>query len=147
MIERTVLESTTQRRVLSATPESSAYDAACQMAKANCGSILILDAGNGLHGIFTERDLMTRVVAKSLIPENTPLADVMTPNPYFVSPETRVHEAVFLMKQYGIRHLPVLSPTGSVIGVFSLRDALPGELRDADDLVDHIDQQFTDVLA
>ena len=147
MIERTVSESLIRQPVLSAAPHSTVFEAACRMTKANCGSVLILDDSGALRGIFTERDLMTRVVAKSLPPERTPLSDVMTPNPHVISPQTRVHEAVYLMKQAGIRHLPILSAEAVVIGVFSIRDALPAELTDADQLAEHLDQQFSDILA
>jgi CBS domain-containing protein len=146
MTERTVLTSITRRPILSAAPHSSAFDAACRMTKVNCGSVLVLDESGALLGIFTERDLMTRVVAKSLDPHTTPLADVMTPNPLSVTPDTRVHDAVFLMKQSGIRHLPILSEN-TVVGVFSIRDALPTELRDADHLAEHLDEQLSNVLA
>jgi CBS domain-containing protein len=147
MAERTVLESIPQRRIISASLQSSVYDAACKMAKAHCGSVLIVDESGSMLGIFTERDLMVRVVAQALDPKKTPLSEVMTPNPLSVSPETSVHDAVFIMKQHAIRHLPILSPTAAVIGVFSIRDALPREITDADDLLDNLDQQFTNVLA
>lgn len=147
MAERTVSESLSQRRVVSASPESSIYHAACLMAKTHCGSILIVDANGFMHGIFTERDLLMRVVAKSLDPQTTLLSEVMTPNPRSVSPETSVRDAVFVMKQCGIRHLPVLSTTSVVLGVFSIRDALPAEVTDAEDLSEDLDQKFTNVLA
>jgi signal-transduction protein with cAMP-binding, CBS, and nucleotidyltransferase domain len=146
MTERTVLESISRRRLISASPQSNTYDAARMMAKAQCGSILIVDDKGSLIGIFTERDLMMRVVAQSLAPEKTLLAEVMTPNPRSVSPQTSVHDAVFLMKQCRIRHLPILSGT-AVVGIFSLRDALPHEVTDADDLSENLDHQFSNVLA
>ncbi|WP_420475162.1 cyclic nucleotide-binding/CBS domain-containing protein [Noviherbaspirillum sp. ST9] len=146
MAERTLLESIPRRPILSAAPHSSAYDAACRMSKAGCGSVLVLSPDGALVGIFTERDLMTRVVALARPPESTPLSEVMTPNPQVVGPQTSVHNAVVLMRQAGIRHLPILS-SNAILGVFSIRDALPTELRDADHLLDHLDQQFSDVLA
>lgn len=147
MTERTVSDSLIRRPVLSAAPHATVFEAASLMTKANCGSVLILEDSGVLRGIFTERDLMTRVVAKSLPPESTPLADVMTHNPHVISPQTRVYEAVYLMKQAGIRHLPILSAEANVIGVFSIRDALPAELTDAEHLAEHLDQQFSDILA
>lgn len=147
MSERTVLEAIQARRLLSATPQSTVFDAVCRMTKANRGSVLILDQSGKLSGIFTERDLMKRVVSASLDPKTTPLSEVMTPNPKTIPPETRVPDAVFLMRQWGFRHFPIMSSAGDIIGVFSLRDAMPGEIVDAEHLSDHLDEQFADVLA
>lgn len=147
MTERTVLESIPQKRVVSASLQCTVHQAACKMTRAHCGSVLVVDDSGSMRGIFTERDLMVRVVARSLAPETTFLSDVMTPNPCSVSAETSVRKAVFLMKQYGIRHLPIVAPDGNTIGVFSIRDALPREIGDADDLSEAIDDHLTNVLA
>src|SRR5450631_2127669 len=103
MTERTVIQSITQRPVVTTSTQSNAYQAACIMSKANCGSVLIVDAAGALLGIFTERDVMTRVVAKGLDPEKTFLSDVMTKNPRFIAPDTTVTDAVLLMLERGFR--------------------------------------------
>lgn len=140
MPERTVFQSISQRHVVSLSPQASVWDAACMMTKANCGSILVID-GNGLiQGILTERDLMTRVVAKALDPKATSAADVMTRNPQSVSPETKVAEAVLIMIERGFRHLPIITSTGKILGVFSVRDALPREIGAAVSLAEFNDQ-------
>jgi CBS domain-containing protein len=140
MTERTVIQSITQKPVVTASTQSSAYQAACIMTKANCGSILIVDDAGALLGIFTERDLMTRVVSKGLAPENTLLSEVMTKNPHFVAPDLPVSDAVLLMLERGFRHLPILSASSKIIGVFSIRDASPREISDADSLAQYLDQ-------
>ena len=81
MAERTVFQSMSQRHLISLGPHASISEAACIMTKANCGSVLILDTPGTLLGIVTERDLMTRVLAKALNPEKTQVSDVMTLNP------------------------------------------------------------------
>jgi CBS domain-containing protein len=81
-----------------------------------------------LLGIVTERDLMTRVLARALEPKQTPLSQVMTPQPQCVTPETKVSDAVLIMLERGFRHLPIVGPDRKVLGVFSIRDALPREL-------------------
>ena len=68
MPERTVFQSMSQRHVISLGPQATIWDAACLMTKANCGSVLIVDPASALLGIVTERDLMTRVLAKALNP-------------------------------------------------------------------------------
>ena len=107
---------------------------------------MILNDEGGPIGIFTERDLLTKVVAKSLDPACTPVAAVMTRNPLTVPPEMSVCDAVLLMKERRFRHLPIVAPGGKVVGMFSFRDASPRELIDADDLAEHMDE-MTDVLA
>ncbi|MDY0107061.1 MAG: CBS domain-containing protein, partial [Giesbergeria sp.] len=74
MAERTVFQSLSRRHVLSLGPQASVWEAACVMTHANCGSVLILDTPGKLLGILTERDLMTRVLAKALNPQTTPVA-------------------------------------------------------------------------
>jgi CBS domain-containing protein len=81
-----------------------------------------------LLGIVTERDLMTRVLAKALEPKHTSLAQVMTPQPHCVPPETVVSDALVAMLERGFRHLPIVGADRKILGVFSIRDALPLEL-------------------
>jgi CBS domain-containing protein len=145
--ERTVIESISQSHVLSVKTQASAYDAACMMTKAHCGSVLIVDDGGTMLGILTERDLMVKIVAKRRDPETTPVSDIMTHNPHFISPETTVSDAVLIMKRHNFRHLPIISSTSKILGVFSIRDAMARELVEAESMADLIDQQFTNVLS
>jgi CBS domain-containing protein len=91
-------------------------------------------------GIVTERDLMTRVLAKALDPAKTPLSAIMTPNPKCVAPETLVSDAVVIMIEKGFRHLPIVAPGNKILGVFSVRDALPRELGTAVSLTEFREQ-------
>ncbi len=140
MTERTVFQSIPQRHVVSLLPQASVWDAACIMTKANCGSILVIDAAGALQGILTERDLMTRVLAKALDPKSTPASEVMTRNPQSVVPEMKVAEAVVIMIERGFRHLPIINAAGKILGVFSIRDAMPRELGNAVSLAEFNDQ-------
>lgn len=127
MTERTVFQSIPQKHVLSLGPQASVWEAACAMTRANCGSVLVMEPPDRLLGIVTERDLMTRVLARALEPKQTTLFQVMTPHPQCVAPETRVSDAVLIMIERGFRHLPVVKE-GRILGVFSIRDALPREI-------------------
>ena len=86
MSERTVLQSMSRRDVLSLGPLASVRDAACAMTRANCGSVLVIDGAGPMVGILTERDLMTRVLAKGLDADATPVTQVMTRNPRCIAP-------------------------------------------------------------
>ena len=145
MPERTVLQSMSQRHVLSLGPSSSVHDAACAMTRANCGSVLIIDGAGPMLGIVTERDLMTRVLAKGLDPNATTVTQVMTRNPQCIAPEVKVADAVLIMIERGFRHLPIVDPDGRVLGVFSARDALPREVNTAVDLAE-FNEQVNDAL-
>ena len=132
MSERTVAQAMPRRHVISLGPTATVHEAACVMTRANCGSVLIIDASGAMLGILTERDLMTRVLAKALDPAATPVGQVMTAHPRTIPPETRVADAVLIMIERGFRHLPVVaSDGGRILGVFSARDALPREVSTA----------------
>jgi CBS domain-containing protein len=128
MAERTVFQSIPQKHVLSVLPQATVYEAACVMTRANVGSVLVMEPPDRLLGILTERDLMTRVLAKALEPKVTAARQVMTPHPICVPPEMRVSDALLIMIEKGFRHLPILGPHGKLLGVFSVRDALPREI-------------------
>lgn len=141
MTERTVLQSIQGQRILvTAAPQTTVVEAACIMTRAGCGSILVTDVAGSLMGILTERDLMTRVIAKARDPAKTPVAEVMTRHPYCVAPELSVAEAVLIMIERGFRHLPIVSQSSKIMGVFSIRDALPREIDAAESLAEFRDQ-------
>ncbi|MBI5907886.1 MAG: CBS domain-containing protein [Burkholderiales bacterium] len=139
MAERTAFQSTPRRHVVSLPPQASVWEAACVMTKANCGSVLIIDGAGVMQGILTERDLMTRVLAKALNAEKTPVSEVMTHHPQCVAPEMTVPDAVLIMLERGFRHLPIVSSRGKILGVFSVRDALPREIDNAVSLAEFHD--------
>jgi CBS domain-containing protein len=107
-------------RPVVARPDESVRDAVCRMTKEACGSILVCDQEE-LLGIFTERDLMTRVIAKDLDPKATRLEEVMTRDPERIECTETAREAVRRMDEGGFRHLPV-TENGHVVGVISIRD-------------------------
>lgn len=145
MTERAVFQSMAQRHVVSVLPTATVYAAACVMTRANCGSVLIIDSNNTLLGIVTERDLMTRLIAKALDPATTTVTDIMTRSPHCVVPETKVADAVLIMIERGFRHLPVVTEANKILGVFSVRDAMPREVQTAESLAE-FNEQVNDAL-
>ena len=107
-------------------PQATVREAARKMADRRVGAALIADGGR-LVGIFTERDLLNRVVARDLDPTKTRLADVMTKEPATVAPSQRAVDALHLMHEGGFRHLPVVDG-GRIRGIVSLRDFMTGEI-------------------
>ncbi len=107
-------------------PEETVREAARQMAARRVGAALVSEGGT-LVGIFTERDLLNRVVARDLDPAKTKLSEVMTRNPATVAPSQRSVDALHLMHEGGFRHLPVVE-RGRIRGIVSLRDFMTGEI-------------------
>jgi CBS domain-containing protein len=89
------------------------------MRKNSVGCLLITD-GKKLIGVFTERDLLVRVVAagRSL---DTPVSDVMTPDPVTVCATDPIRQAIKRMEAGGYRHLPVVDAAGRPVGILSVK--------------------------
>ncbi|GAC1434436.1 MAG: CBS domain-containing protein [Thermoanaerobaculia bacterium] len=93
-----------------------------RMSKENVGAVAVLDAGR-LVGVFSERDVMSRVVAEGLDPEETLVANVMTKDIVVAHPHESVDSALAKMHSVGCRHLPVVQD-GALVGMLSIRDLL-----------------------
>jgi CBS domain-containing protein len=102
------------------TPEATVAEVCELMAKRRIGAILVLEKGV-LAGIFTERDALTRVLAKGIDAVATPVGKVMTRNPDTIQPTESVQIALDLMAERGYRHLPVIED-GKLYGIISIRD-------------------------
>ena len=100
----------------------SVFDVARMMSDKNVGAVAILDAGR-LVGIFSERDLMKRVVAAGLDPKRTQVVNVMTKDLVVGRPDDDITDALQKMHSIGCRHLPVVD-SGNLMGMISLRDLL-----------------------
>jgi CBS domain-containing protein len=106
-----------------ATFEKSAMvrDVVNLMAERRIGAVPIVDGDGKLIGIFTERDVITRVVAPGRDPNTTPLGEVMTANPDTVKSSDAVTHALELMNTRRYRHLPVVD-RDKLVGIVSIRD-------------------------
>jgi CBS domain-containing protein len=100
--------------------DASVCEAAQLMADRHIGCVMIAKDGR-LEGIFTERDLTVRIVAKGRDPSKTKLSEVMTKNPDTVSPDDPPAVALERMRERGFRHLPVLDGD-RIVGIISVRD-------------------------
>ena len=106
--------------ICQAAPGTSVRAACRLMAEHQCGSVLVTERGR-LLGIFTEGDLVRRVLATGRDPNLTLIAEVMTTDPDTIRPRETVDEAIRRMDEYGYRHLPVVDG-GAVVGMVALRD-------------------------
>ena len=103
------------------------------MVDRNIGAVPVLHNGK-LVGIFSERDLMRRVVAEGRDPNATCMAEVMTDDPLTIRTDEELAECMALMRRHGFRHLPVCHD-GQLVGMVSLRDILMHDLNEKDDEV------------
>lgn len=117
-----------RRKVLKAAPETLVSKAAELMAAKNVGAIMVIE-DDRLVGIFTERDVVFRVVARGLDAQATRLADVMTRAPRTIDPDKPFGYALLVMQENGFRHLPVMQD-GKPIGIVSSRSAMDPELEE-----------------
>jgi CBS domain-containing protein len=117
-----------REHMLRAPPHTTVAAAARMMAEEKVSAVLVLD-GSRLAGIFTERDAVFRVIAPDRDARSTTLADVMTADPITIGPDKTFGQALALMHERGIRHVPVVE-NGKVVGVVSARDALDPDLEE-----------------
>ncbi len=107
---------------------ATVYDAADLMCNAGVGAIPILDREE-LVGVFSERDIMTRVLVPGRDPRTTSVGSVMTRSVVTASLHDRRSECLAMMREGGFRHLPVLAE-GRVIAMISMRDLLRDEIQE-----------------
>ncbi|UKV15066.1 CBS domain-containing protein [Thalassospiraceae bacterium SW-3-3] len=110
-----------EQSIATLNPADSVMDAVNTMTERKIGAVIIVDNSARLAGIFTERDLVNRVVAKGLDAASTPLEQVMTANPDTLGPDDTAMNALELMSARRYRHLPVVDGE-TVVGMVSIRD-------------------------
>jgi CBS domain-containing protein len=102
-------------------PGATVLDAAVVMNEHKIGALVVID-GDELVGVFTERDVLRRIVAAGRKPAETLVADVMTEEVVCCTPETTIAEARSCMKNRRIRHLPVVDGGRHLLGLISIGD-------------------------
>jgi len=110
------------RRVYSIEADTTVLEAARFMMEHNIGALPVLRGGE-IVGIISERDVMNRVVAVGRMPGTTKVSEVMTANPRSISVDETVENCLFLMREFGFRHLPITDGK-QLKGLVSLRDIL-----------------------
>ena len=108
------------RTIHSVGPNASITECVRLMTASKIGALMVMDDGR-LIGIFTERDALNKVLASNLDPRNTKVSEVMTKDPYCISPATTVSDAMQLITERRFRHLPIVD-NGKVLAVVSSGD-------------------------
>ncbi len=107
-------------KVHHAPPKTTVLEAVQKMCAERVGALLVCEEGLPI-GMFTERDLMTRVILENRDPATTPIEDVMSHDVVYVEPTTQAEEAMAVMTQRRCRHLPVVV-NQQVVGLISIGD-------------------------
>lgn len=118
------------RETYTVNAEETVLAAARFMVERNIGAVPVLQRGE-LAGIFSERDIMKRVLAAGRDPKTTQVAEVMTRDPKTVAPGESLENCMLLMREHGFRHLPVCEGK-RLVGLVSLRDLLLRDLTEKD---------------
>ncbi len=111
------------RIVVTAHPGETAQSVAQRMAQDDVGTLIVVETHTPV-GIITDRDLVLRVMAKELRPQETPVSAAMTRDPVCVTEHTALEEAIVLMRGYHAHRLVVVNEHKEFVGVLSLDDLL-----------------------
>ncbi len=122
--------------------DAAVSEAVRVMQQARGGACAVVD-GDQLVGIFSERDVMRRIVAAKRDPEQTKIQDVMTTSLETITIETEALQALELMVSRHIRHLPVMDGDGQLAGLLSIRNLLQHMVEDLVDQLNSMEAYFT----
>jgi len=125
--------------VLTTSPQSTIIQAANEMSSRRVSSILIME-DDELVGIVTDRDIRSRAVAQNM-EVDSPVSDIMSPNPRTILPEETLFDATLFMTRYGVHHIPVVESSGQVIGIVTASDLMLAKQDDPVFIVQHISRQ------
>jgi len=109
--------------VLSAAATATVMEAVALMDEKGLGSVLVRDASGAMAGIFTERDVMRRVVRQGRDPKTTPMSAVMSPDVRHMASTESMVEVLRVMIEHGYRHM-LIADGGKPVGVVSIRDLM-----------------------
>jgi CBS domain-containing protein len=127
--------------IWSVTTDSTVFDALSAMADKNIGALVVVDEGN-VVGIVSERDYARKVILEGKESRDTPVGDIMTPNPITVTPDTSVRSCMELMTTNRFRHLPV-KDGADLVGVVSIGDVVNAVIEEQTFLIDQLEGYIT----
>ena len=130
------------RSVLTVPRTTTVMEAVELMASAKVGSVVVMD-DNCVAGIFTERDVMLRVVLEGRDPKSTEVEEVMTARVHSISMRTTGDEALKIMVQDHVRHLPVVDEQGRPQAIVSMRSLLEEQVKELHQQLDSLESYMS----
>jgi len=138
---KTIREVVGQRDAYSVTPSDSVTEVVRYLFEKEIGAIAVCE-NQKVVGVFSERDLMRRVVHQKLDPDKTSVRDVMTTPVFHVSIDERYDVAKALMLGKNFRHLVILDEEENLCGFVSMRELLEVDLAETKDLVSKLNDGY-----
>ncbi len=123
--------------VVSIAPTNTVFEAAELMNERGVGGLLVVDEHKNLVGVFTERDILRRVVVAGRNPKTTQVAEVQTTSVVTCLPETSLDECSAIMTKRRIRHLPV-ADDNTVYGVVTIGDLLAFQVAEHESTIEYL---------
>lgn len=120
--------------------EASVADAVRTMLDRHVGAVAIIDSDERVAGIFTERDVLSKLALSRRDPETTPVRELMTTPVELATAETGSSEAFITMVERHFRHLPVVDNSGKLLGMLSIRHLLEWRIEDLGRELDSLEQ-------
>ncbi|HEB89826.1 MAG TPA: CBS domain-containing protein [Deltaproteobacteria bacterium] len=142
-----VIEDLMATKLVIVSPKQTVREAAAQMDQNGVGAVLVVGEESGsprLMGLFSERDLLHRVVVEGLDPGATSVLAVMTKDPVTVEPDTPIRHCAEVIREKGFRHLPVVRE-GRPVGILSTRDFQEYVVRGLESFID--EARYREALA
>jgi len=127
------------RAPLAVAPEDSVFAALELMAKHDIGAVMVMSGGR-LAGIFSERDYARKVILLGKSSKETQVREIMTEKVLYMRPEQTTDEAMALMTERHVRHLPVLDAGQNVIGMVSIGDLVKETISQQAFLIQQLEQ-------
>ena len=125
----------------STTPDASVYEALQLLAEKNIGALVVLQ-NEELAGVVSERDYARKVVLSEKTSIETPVKEIMTEEVITIGAETTVDEAMALMTDKHIRHLPVVEG-GTVVGIVSIGDLVKAAIADREFTINQMEKYIS----
>lgn len=136
-----ILNNKKYKEIISIAPHRPVFDALVVLAEYKIGALVVLE-GEKLVGIFSERDYAREVVLKGRSSKTTQISEVMTDKVLSASPNDTVEQAMSLMSEKRIRHLPVIE-NGKVVGVLSIGDLVKETITYQQNLIKQLESYIT----
>ena len=132
------------RRLVTATKDMTVRAACRLMTDNKIGALLVVE-NTKIAGIFTERDVLNKVLSAGLDPDSTQLEKVMAGDPQTINIDKPLAYALYMMAEGGFRHVPVVEKDGTPVGMVSARDALGQDMVDLEREMKHLQELETSI--
>jgi CBS domain-containing protein len=123
--------------VWSIAPKSTVYDALVLMADKEIGALLVMDGGR-VAGVMSERDYARKIILKARSSKETRVDEIMMSPPITISTDCTVSEAMRIMTEHRIRHLPVVDSGAAVLGMISIGDLVKWIITSQEETIEHL---------